>query len=169
MSSVRIVSPHLDDAVLSAWLVLRAHPGASVITCFAGTPSQPIDGAWDARTGVGGPAPAMARRQAEDVEALTREGARAVHLPLLDEQYRGADDEPLELLELLVTLLRRELAGGDQIWLPAGVGAHADHLLVAAAGRLAVRTGQEVRVYADLPYAAQPGWPLRSPVTHGTG
>ena len=51
-----VVSPHLDDAVLSVWTALRGHGDATVLTCFAGEP--PVGAAvsaWDRQGGA--PAP----------------------------------------------------------------------------------------------------------------
>jgi hypothetical protein len=51
-----VVSPHLDDAVLSCGRWLAAHPGTLVVTVFAGVPSNGnrlTD--WDARCGFSNP------------------------------------------------------------------------------------------------------------------
>jgi LmbE family N-acetylglucosaminyl deacetylase len=158
VSEVVVVSPHLDDAVLSAWLVLSGAPGTAVVTCFAGTPDPSVRGDWDARTGYGSAAEAVAARRAEDEAALRRCAGRPVHLDLLDEQYRLGAAVPREDL---VARLRTALAGAGQVWLPAGLGAHVDHLATREAGLAAVRPGQAVHLYADLPYGGQPGWPPR--------
>ncbi len=161
---VAVVSPHLDDAVLSAWLVLQDEPGTRVITCFAGLPEATATGAWDAVTGSGTGRAAVEARRDEDAKALALTGSRPVHLGLLDRQYRGAQDGDA-LTGRLAGLLAAELEDADEVWLPAALGGHADHVLARTAA-LAVTAGHPRRfVYADLPYAGQPAWP--SPVTGG--
>jgi LmbE family N-acetylglucosaminyl deacetylase len=156
MNTVAVVSPHLDDAVLSAWLVLTGSRPTRIISCFAGVPPPSVQGIWDEKTGLPSAA-AVAARRAEDVSALALTGSEAVHLDLLDEQYRGGCDVPrAELVELL----RKHFAGACEIWLPASLGGHVDHLAARDAGLSATAAGQRVRLYADLPYAGQPAWPV---------
>lgn len=153
---VAVVSPHLDDAVLSAWLALIEHGRARVVSCFAGVPPRVVRGSWDQRTGFSSAAAAVALRRAEDVSALALTESEAVHLDLLDEQYRGGRDAPrAELVELL----RERLAGVAEVWLPAGLGGHVDHIAARDAALSAVTSAQRIRIYADLPYAGQPAWP----------
>ncbi len=158
---VAVVSPHLDDAVLSAWLVLTSTRPVSVISCFAGVPEPSVQGLWDKKTGRSSAAAAVAARRAEDVAALGLSESEAVHLDLLDEQYRGEREPPRAEL---VALLREHLAGAREVWLPAGLGGHTDHLAARDAALVATTPTQRVRVYADLPYAGQPAWPVD--VTH---
>lgn len=156
MNRVAVVSPHLDDAVLSAWLVLTGNRRTRVISCFAGVPQPSVQGSWDQRTGLSSAA-AVAVRRAEDVSALALAQSEAVHLDLLDEQYRGGRDAPRAEL---ARLLREHLVGADEVWLPAGLGGHADHIAARDAALSATTAAQRVRVYADLPYAGQPAWPV---------
>jgi LmbE family N-acetylglucosaminyl deacetylase len=156
MNGVAVVSPHLDDAALSAWLALTSAPSVRVISCFAGVPEPSVQGLWDKRTGLSSAA-AIATRRAEDVHALGLSGSEAVHLDLLDQQYRGGRDAPLEELTVL---LREHLAGASEVWLPAGLGGHPDHVAARDAGLSATTVDQRIRIYADLPYAGQPAWPI---------
>ena len=53
MRRIVVVSPHLDDAVLGCSYLLAAHPGATVVTVFAGRPPEypsPME-RWDAICG----------------------------------------------------------------------------------------------------------------------
>ncbi len=157
--TVVVISPHLDDAVLSAWVVLRSSAPARVISCFAGVPPGSAAGSWDAATG-GDTGPAsMARRRAEDVRALRRTATEVVHLDLLDSQYRTPSDSE-GLVDTLVTLLGPHLEDAREVWLPAAVGGHEDHELTTRASLIATG-GRPCRrfLYADLPYAGQPAWP----------
>jgi LmbE family N-acetylglucosaminyl deacetylase len=156
MNAVAVVSPHLDDAVLSAWLVLTGNRPTRVISCFAGVPPPSVQGLWDEKTGLPSAA-AVAARRAEDVSALALAESEAVHLDLLDKQYRGDRDAPrTELVELL----QEHLAGAREVWLPAGLGGHVDHIAARDAALSATTLTQRVRLYADLPYAGQPAWPV---------
>lgn len=158
MTRVVVVSPHLDDAVLSAWLVLARNPRARVVSCFAGTPPSSVSGAWDTATKFASAEQAVAARRREDISALALTGSEAVHLDLLDEQYRNGRNSPSRQV---TDLLRTHLAGAEEVWLPAGLGNHTDHLLARDAALAATaQTNQAIRLYADLPYAGQPAWPM---------
>ncbi len=84
-----VVSPHLDDAVLSAGLFLLTEPGAVVATVMAGHPGPGVLSDWDRACGfVDGDDP-VARRRDEDRAALAILGARPHHLEFLDQPYRA--------------------------------------------------------------------------------
>jgi LmbE family N-acetylglucosaminyl deacetylase len=157
VSRIVVVSPHLDDGVLSAWLVLAGSGSVRVVSCFAGVPDPSCRGAWDSRTERGSALQAVAARRAEDARALSLTGNEPVHLDLLDEQYRAGRPAPYGKL---VQLLREQCAGAAEVWLPAGLGGHTDHLATRDAGLCAIEPGHRVRLYADLPYAGQPAWPV---------
>jgi LmbE family N-acetylglucosaminyl deacetylase len=156
MNPVAVVSPHLDDAVLSAWLVLTGNRPTRVVSCFAGVPQPFVQGSWDQKTGLSSAA-AVAVRRAEDISALALADCEAVHLDFLDEQYRGGGDAPRAEL---AGLLRQHLTGALEVWLPAGLGGHVDHVAARDAALSAATLAQRVRLYADLPYAGQPAWPV---------
>ncbi|MBL9106132.1 MAG: PIG-L family deacetylase [Myxococcales bacterium] len=145
-----IVSPHLDDGVLSlgGWIAARALAGDDVVVltvCSEGDASY-------------------AERRAEDVAAVTSLGAAAVHLGVADAPFRrGAErsfrglilaaleDDDADAGRVIAAIVARvgELAA-DTALLPLGVGEHVDHRIVhAAQARLAGRVG----FYADRPYA----------------
>ena len=142
-----VVSPHLDDAVLSlpAWLATAAtRERVVVLTAFSeGDALHP-------------------HRRAEDLAALAGLGARALHLGLRDApQRRGrppsfrslilAPDDPADTEVVLAALV--EAVHGlapDVVLLPLAVGEHVDHRIVHAAHtRLPGRVG----FYEDRPYA----------------
>src|SRR5215218_6390035 len=91
-----ILSPHLDDAVLSCWHLLSGPGDVEVINVFAGSP-PPGSGAswWDRITAATDSAARMQERRDEDSEAFAIAGRTATHLDFLDEQYEPAD-QPLE-------------------------------------------------------------------------
>lgn len=153
---VAVLSPHLDDAVLSTWAVLRRPGPVVVVNVCAGVPPQGRRTPWDALTGARDGAERMRERLAEDRAALGRAGREAVNLDFLDLQYRDEPPDPGALTEAIAAAV----PAATELWAPAGIGAHADHVLVRdAAMELARAGGVPVRLYAELPYAVRYGWP----------
>jgi LmbE family N-acetylglucosaminyl deacetylase len=154
--AVVILSPHLDDAVLSCWQVL-AEPGeVVVINVFAGVPTQlDAPGWWDDYTGAADSGQRVRERIEEDRRALDLAGRTAVNLSFLDEQYRDRG--------LPVALITKEveplLAPRARISAPAALANHTDHALVRGVALQLRDAGFAVSLYADLPHAAQHGWP----------
>ncbi|HEX8645495.1 MAG TPA: hypothetical protein VF715_01250 [Thermoleophilaceae bacterium] len=146
--SVAVLSPHLDDAVLSAFSALPAR----VVNVCTGLPPAGVLTSWDRICGATDSLEHMRARIEEDGAALAMAGAEPVALDFLDVQYRI---EPLE-----TGALRRAIAaaveGCDEVWAPAGIGDHSDHLQVRDA---AIELGLPLRLYAELPYAVKFGWP----------
>lgn len=154
-----VISPHLDDAVLSA--AARLLEGdAHVVTVCAGIP--PEDAAlsqWDADSGARSPAARARERLLEDDAALSVVGATTTRLTELGQHYRGAPYDVDSVAAQLVVLLR----GVAEVWLPAGIGGHGAHEGTSRAALAAVRVTRPdaVYLYADLPYALAFGWPAR--------
>jgi LmbE family N-acetylglucosaminyl deacetylase len=154
-----VVSPHLDDAVLSASMRL-AEGGAAVVTVFAGVPAAgTVPPVWDRMTGAFDSVARMRERLAEDDEALARLGqVPTLRLDELDGQYRNRPADPGWLGKLLAECL----AGAGEIWLPSAVGGNPDHAAVrdAALAAADAAPGAAVYVYADFPYITWGGgWP----------
>jgi LmbE family N-acetylglucosaminyl deacetylase len=167
---IAILSPHLDDAVLSCWHVLVApDEDVAVVNVFAGVPSDGAStGWWDRFTGFDDGRDAMEARRDEDQKALARAGSTAINLDFLDRQYRS---DVLDA-ETLVDALREWLPHDARLLAPAALGVrppgvedepgqpHSDHVAVRdAALRLAAADGLEILLYADLPHANHLGWP----------
>lgn len=155
-----VLSPHFDDAVLSAWGVLREPGDVVVVNVCTGTPPPGQLGRWDRVTGgadVGEDGRAFVRlRAAEDAAALALAGRTGVGLGLLDGQYREAALEPAELRRRL----RATVPAAAALHAPAGLGRHADHVAVRdTAVALAREAGIPLWLYADQPYAVRMGWP----------
>jgi LmbE family N-acetylglucosaminyl deacetylase len=123
---------------------------ATVVTLFAGLPDAGVElSPWDKDCGGMDPAQHTLRRRMEDEAALTKCGARFIHCDFLALRYRARDKRGA-----LVDRLE-ELAGdADEMWLPAGIGGHPDHILAAEAGLSASVRCRRV-LYADLPYATR--------------
>ena len=151
-----ILSPHLDDAVLSCWHLLGGPGEVSVINVFAGTPGPGGAPAWwDQASGATDSATRMAERLAEDREAVALAGRTATNLEFLDEQYEPVDQP----IERIVARLRELIDPAVVVYAPAALGEHRDHERVRNAALELAASGQRVRLYADHPHAVRLGWP----------
>jgi LmbE family N-acetylglucosaminyl deacetylase len=158
-----VVSAHLDDAVMSCYSVLG--PTTTVLTVFAGFPPAGTLGRWDEDGGATDSRERVAERREEDRLALARSGARFVHLDLPDLQYVTAGTAERPSLESFSASLRNELAGATTVLAPCALSAkrpfdrfrprrYSDHRFARDAA-LAARP--DSTLYADLPYALNPG------------
>jgi LmbE family N-acetylglucosaminyl deacetylase len=146
---VVVLSPHLDDAVLSC--AGRIGPHATVVTMFAGVPGpDQAPSAWDRACGAESARELMLRRRGEDADAVGALGGRTRHLDFLELAYRA---RPPQGRALLLAVLE-EAAGADEVWFPAAVGGHLDHLILREVLARATRelTACAMRMYADYPY-----------------
>jgi len=151
-----ILSPHLDDAVLSCWHLLTQPGEVLVINVFAGIPASSDGPAWwDRFTGATDSAKRVHERLEEDRRALALAGRTAVSLGFLDEQYRQREQP----LTPLTKRIERHVAPGARIYAPAAFANHTDHVLVRAAAVELRAAGFAVSFYADLPHASLHGWP----------
>ena len=153
-----VVSPHLDDAVLSCAGLLAARPGARVVTTYtAGPPSWAGLTDWDRSCGFRPGDDVMAVRKREDLAALAVLAAAPVWLDVVEGQYaEGAD------LGEVARRLGRGIEALDPepsvVAVPLGVG-HPDHVRVSdamlALHEQGVLRGASWLVYGDLPYAGR--------------
>jgi LmbE family N-acetylglucosaminyl deacetylase len=171
------ISPHLDDAVLSAggflyeqthagtpveiWTIVCGFPPAGELTPFA----QMLHQMW----GTGTAEETVRLRRAEDVEAASIVGAKTVHFDVPDCIYRrGLDGEALylnvfvqlhevetHLPDQIAQTIAPRLKADDQVICQLGIGGHVDHVLVRQAVE---RLNRPLWYTADLPYLFnQPG------------
>jgi len=157
---VLVVSPHLDDAVFACGDLIAAHPGARVVTVFAGgpPPEQAHRRGWDADCGFDARDDVIRLRRAEDREALARLRAEAVWLPFRDDQY-GRDADVDEIAEPLTRVV--DATKPSVVAIPLGIF-HRDHLLAHDAARAVCRARPEPTwlVYEDAIYRRFPGDPV---------
>ena len=165
------VSPHLDDAVLSAggfiyeqtcvgnpveiWTIVCGFPPPGELTPFA----QLLHQQW----GTGTAEETVQLRRKEDVKAASILGAKTIHFDIPDCIYRrGPDGEPLyldifvqphegesHLPDQIADTISPRLLPDDQVVCQLGVGGHVDHILVRQAVE---RLNRPLWYTADIPY-----------------
>ena len=165
------ISPHLDDAILSAgglicnqtragmdveiWTLLCGFPSTEELSPFA----QMLHYQWDISTA----AEVITARRAEDVKAANIVGAKTVHFDFLDCIYRRGkngdwlysdvymppheDDE--DLPARMAESISARLKPTDQLVCQLALGSHLDHILVRRAVELLQRP---VLNEMDIPY-----------------
>lgn len=167
------ISPHLDDAVLSAGGLIfdQAHTGirVEIWTLVCGFPpdanlspyAQLLHSQWGFTTAE----EAVRLRRAEDERAASILGAKTMHFDDFPDciYRRGENGEPLYPLDIFVNphpaeadlpakmraALTACLESEDVLACPLGIGGHADHILV----RKAVEgLNRPLWYYADVPY-----------------
>jgi len=154
MAPIVILSPHLDDAVLSCWHVLSSPGEVEVVNVFAGAPAERTEPGWWDRH-LGSPEAAVGKRQEEDRRALAHAGRSARNLHFIDAQYRNGD-QPAELLQAAVAAT---VPRGATVYAPASLGLNDDHDAVRSAALDLRANWAKVVLYADLPHASARGWP----------
>jgi LmbE family N-acetylglucosaminyl deacetylase len=157
MEPIVIVSPHLDDAVLSCWHLLDGPGDVRVVNVFTGAPPQgQPPGWWDRDSGATDSAVRVSERLEEDRAALALAGREGIGLDFCDEQYRDGAVEVSEIRERLAASLPPD----PILYAPAAIGTvGADHELVREAALELRAAGHTLNLYADLPHANQHGWP----------
>lgn len=151
-----VLSPHLDDAVLSCWHLLESDAELTVVNVFTASPPPGTTAPWwDELTGAIDPIERMRERRDEDRRALALVGRPAIALDLLDAQYRREELPVVAVVERL-----RALVGPSAlVYAPAAMMRHPDHELVRDAALEIARSGSPLALYADLPHAIEQGWP----------
>jgi LmbE family N-acetylglucosaminyl deacetylase len=150
---VVVVSPHLDDAVLSlgATIAAAARAGADVevLSVFCGDPGSAAPaGAWDRKSGFESEGEASRTRRQEDRTACTILGASARWLPFGDEQYDRRGDE-----WQVGAALATAVDGANVVLIPGWPLENADHAWLS---ELLLRTQAQcgrLGLYVEQPYA----------------
>jgi LmbE family N-acetylglucosaminyl deacetylase len=174
LERVVVVSPHLDDAVLGCGQFLAAHPGATVVTVFAGRPPaypEPMR-PWDVQCGFAPGDDVMAARRAEDAAALDVLDATPVWLDHVEYSYRPGD-RPVRAAHVVDDLVGVVTArDATLVLVPFGL-ANPDHDVThRAAMRARERLGDRAWwCYEDTGYKHVPGllaWRVAQLFSSGT-
>ena len=165
------LSPHLDDAVLSAGGRIRAQVDAGALveiwTFMAGSPgdaelpefAQLMHHIWGFSSG----SEALRVRRSEDLKAAAHVGATTVHFDFLDCIYRrGRQGEALysdvtvpiqpddaDLPAQIAQAIASRLEPHDTVVCQLGIGKHVDHLIVRQGAEMLHRP---LAFIADMPY-----------------
>jgi LmbE family N-acetylglucosaminyl deacetylase len=155
-----VISPHLDDVVLSCGALLLAHPGAVVATLFAATPPAYTDplNEHDTACGFRPGDDTMAVRRVEDEHALRSVGATPRWLPLWQNSHVERDD-PLAVPDQAVDAIVEAIDEVRPSCVVAPLGlSHVDHQACHAAALAAYDAAGSVPWlwYCDLPYVFIP-------------
>ncbi len=182
LTRLLVISPHLDDAVLSvgAGVAKTAREGAkvTVYTVFAGTAPPPYSPVAQEMHEVWGLSPdddAPSHRRREDAAAVGHLGADYRHGPFLDSIYRKLPDgrwltdrvvgprqegQRPDIDQELVTEIKDDIKSVIEELDPelvvtcAAVGGNRDHVTTRNAALLAAfEKNVPIRVWEDLPYA----------------
>src|SRR5881397_1979014 len=125
MRPVLVVSPHLDDAVLSTGQFLAGRPNAVVVTLFAGHPPEGTATDYDRKCGFTDSLDAVATRRDEDVNALAILRATPMQLDYLDQQY--GEERDLGAMVIKLKAVIRAVAP-EFVLAPLGL-LHPDHVI----------------------------------------
>jgi LmbE family N-acetylglucosaminyl deacetylase len=155
-----VVSPHLDDAVLSCGHFLLTQTRAVVATVFAGDPGPGILSDWDRECGFSDGDNPVVTRWREDRDALTAVGAEPIHLEFLDSAYgagRSSDGVGVASAAQIAARLGElvDALAPARVLIPLGL-LHPDHEMTHDAGALLLTPSADLELWAyqDLPYGA---------------
>lgn len=155
-----VVSPHLDDAVLSLGQFIAHEAGngseTRVVTVCAGIPARDYGvSTFDDKCGFMSSRDAVSSRRDEDAAACRSLGALPIHLDFLDGQYV---ERRLPGEDRLISASIEHMVGPDHLlFAPLGL-VHPDHRLVGECARQAGRrAGARTFLYEELP--ARVLWP----------
>ena len=156
MTHVVVISPHLDDGIMSVGGTIRLLKMlgvcTKVVTLFAGDPSWVgPPSIWDAKRGTDTAAEAFAFRRAEDRAACASIGAKPVWLPFLDGSYVSQHD-PDEVWRSL----QPHLVGTTAVMVPGVPLCHPDHLFATELLISRLDASIPLLFYAEYPYALRP-------------
>lgn len=127
MQKVLLISPHFDDAVLSAGQFMAGRPDVEVMTIFAGFPKDIELSEYDKKCGFKTSKDAVAVRRFEDREATAMLNATFIHCKFPDGQYNEAVED-----DRIAKVILKQISKEDYEFIvaPLGLG-HPDHLKVA--------------------------------------
>jgi LmbE family N-acetylglucosaminyl deacetylase len=167
--NLAVISPHLDDGILSLGAAIAAaHGDVAIVTVLAGDPASELPaGEWDGRAGFATAGEATRARREEDRQACAVVGARPVWLPFSDHQYPrgGGDDDVWAQLE-------QALGDAESVLVPGHPLLHEDHAWIAGLVRARGLPGRRIGRYVEQPYAsawspAPAGWaPVGADLRH---
>jgi LmbE family N-acetylglucosaminyl deacetylase len=161
---VVVISPHLDDAVLSLGATLaravEAGSRVQVLTVFGCEPgsSAPVDD-WDRKSGFSTEGEAARERRVEDRAACSILGVTPRWFDFGAEPYerRGSEQQ-------ILAAVADAAAGADTVLIPGYPLAHADHASLGEGLLTHTLSCRWVGLYAEQPYGFDRGLTFRGQV-----
>lgn len=152
MKKVLLISPHFDDAVLSAGQFMADRPDADVVTVFAGIPITPdnVKTPYDEKCGFDNARDAVGARTRENDNALAILQANPINFEFPDSQYETTHANIVRVYDITAKL--QELIDENNyefIMAPVGLG-HPDHIKVTDAVEK-LKTKTPIYLWEDLP------------------
>lgn len=149
MKKVLVISPHLDDAILSAGQFIAGRNGnVDVLTVFSGIPmAEGLLTDYDKSCGFKTSKDAMVVRRQEDTEAMAILNARPIYTDILDSQYDKKQTGITKVIRKTIIEHNYEMIIG-----PLGLR-HPDHIAVSNA--LLKLNPTNLYLYEELPTRVQ--------------
>lgn len=152
MKKILVISPHFDDAVLSAGQFMAERPDAEVVTVFGGYPykSERVTTPYDEKCGFDNAQDAVSVRRQENDQALALLEATVINLDFPDSQYENGFVNVVTR-ERITEALQEILDNDDYefIMAPLGLG-HPDHIKTTEAV-IHLETDLPIYLWEDLP------------------
>jgi LmbE family N-acetylglucosaminyl deacetylase len=139
-------------------------PGSRAVTVLAGPPPSDLPATeWGRISRSVSPVQRHAERLEEDEQAMEALGCPAIRLGIPELEYRPNDVGQDEIVGRVANEVAPLVAESSEMWVPAGIGGHIDHIAtrdgVLAAWR-SLGSSAAIRLYADQPYSIiMYGWP----------
>lgn len=150
---VIVISPHLDDGVLSCAQLIDVSSDVTVVTVLAGAPNELHTGYNSKSTGEPFAPDAIKKRRGEDADAMSLLSSKFEWLDFLDGDYvneRPRVDDDHAMRDEIIRVLREERPAS--VISPLGLY-HEDHVLVSdVCIDIARKGGFEWYLYMDMPY-----------------
>lgn len=152
MKKILLISPHFDDAVLSAGQFMADRPDADVVTVFAGVPITPdnVKTPYDEKCGFDNARDAVGARTRENDNALALLDATPINLEFPDSQYETTHANIVRVYDIKAQLQEIvDATNYEFIMAPLGLG-HPDHIKTTEAVTQ-LKTKCPVYLWEDLP------------------
>ena len=149
MKKVLLISPHFDDAILSAGQFMADRPDTVVVTVFAGLPLTPdnVHTPYDAKCGFKDARDAVGERTRENSAACAMLNAESINLDFPDSQYYNTNTAE-SIRDKLQELLEKEWY--EAIYAPIGLD-HPDHKMVTEAV-MQLKFERDIILWEDMPF-----------------
>lgn len=152
MKKILLISPHFDDAVLSAGQYMADRADADVVTVFGGFPitASHVKTPYDKKCGFTNAKDAVVIRRLENEHALALLEARPINLEFPDSQYENQYANKVSVNDIVKEL--QEIVDRydyEYIMAPMGLG-HPDHIKTTEAVKL-LQTDKTIYFWEDIP------------------